>query len=94
MFYLQLASASSEFLKWIQRTTNRLIGVQGKIQKSSRSEQLRFAKKETLLLFSKMYYSKNIPHLKRKFQKAQRIFEVNKKHNNTAQVEELVYSAG
>lgn len=84
MFYLAFASGSLDFLKWLQDTTGRLIKIPGKIQLSGRVWQLRFAKKDTLAIINKMYRSKNIPYLKRKFTKAKKIFEIEKNHNKCA----------
>lgn len=86
MFYLQLASASPKFLEWLQKNINRLLNIKGHITTGHNVQQLRYAKKETLILFNQMYHNKNAPFLKRKFIKAQKIFNINQKHNNPAQV--------
>tara|TARA_Y100000310_G_scaffold208118_1_gene208646 strand:+ start:8387 stop:9091 length:705 start_codon:yes stop_codon:yes gene_type:complete len=94
MFYLQLTSSSRDFLYWLQKSIYRHYKIQGRLNTSGRNTyQLRFAKTETLKLFKKMYYSNNIPYLKRKFTKAQKIFRIDKKHNN-AQVLKLVDRLG
>ena len=82
MFYLTFASASKPFLTWLQNTTKRRLNIRGVINNSGETWQLRFAKKDTLAIFDKMYHSKNIPRLGRKFVKAQKIFKTNEKHNN------------
>ena len=89
MFYLQFASASPSFLLWLQKTTYRLAATKGKIEPSTRSQQLRYAKAATLILFKKMFYAKNVLYLKRKFAKVQKIFKINRQHNKNAQVAKL-----
>lgn len=91
MFYLNFASASPLFLSWLQSTIKRLAKVKGRIGSGGRgrsTQQLRFAKRETTVLFNKMFYSPDIPFLKRKFTKAQKIFTIDQQHN--AQVAKLV----
>lgn len=80
MFYISFASASPPFLKWIQETLRRLTHstIEGKINFVYETSQLRFAKAGSELLFRKMFYSKNAPHLQRKFAKAKKIFRINK----------------
>ncbi len=81
MFYTSFASASIDFLKWLQATIERLSGQSGRIATSTRSYQLRFAKKGSLVLSEKMYHSKNVPCLNRKFTKSRKIFRINENHN-------------
>ena len=91
MFYLQFASASSPFLIWLRNTIKRLAKIDGKINNMKKARQLRYAKNGTIAVFNKMFYDKNVSCLRRKFIKAQKIFEINKKHNNSsAQVMKLV----
>ena len=90
MFYLNFVSASPQFLLWLQSTIIRLASAKGTINHSEaiRTSHLRYAKSATKILFNRMYYNKNIPYLKRKLVKAQKIFKIDKKHN--AQVAESV----
>lgn len=84
MFYICFASASPRFLEWVQATVEHLSGVRGKIgaMGSARVQQLRFAKRETKILWERMYRSANVPCLHRKFVKAQKIFTIEANHNN------------
>lgn len=83
MFYLTFASASPDFLVWLQGTIHRLVGVMGKINSGGREvQQLRYAKEGTESLLEKMYYNDNVSHLKRKFTKAQKILRINEAHDN------------
>ena len=66
MFYISFTSASPTFLKWLNKTIERLASVQGKITEARGVSQLRFAKQGTLRIFNRMFYSADIPYLKRK----------------------------
>ena len=86
MFYSAIASASPAFLIWLQKTINRLINIKGRIVSSCRSQQLRFAKKETKILFKKMYRQKNSAYLKRKFDKLQNFLKIDFEHAEVVKV--------
>lgn len=83
MFYIAFASGSLEFLKWLQKKIKTICGLKGYIGRSSGNSTfiLRYAKREGLILFNRMFYSKNIPFLKRKCKKALQIFQINTNHN-------------
>jgi hypothetical protein len=68
MFYLQFISASHAHVVWIRKNLERLLGVQGHITASKNSSvvQLKYAKRETLLILKKMYPHADIPCLARK----------------------------
>lgn len=89
MFYFSICSASPSFLKWIQKKLKKLANVFGSISTVQKAYQLRFAKKEAVILFNKMYYKNNLPFLKRKRDKITKFINIDKKH---AQVEKLVDS--
>lgn len=84
MFYIQFCSASYDFIKWLKKNIARLLGERGEIIDKGTSAvwHLRFAKKDSLLIFQKMFHAKNLPYLKRKFVKAIKIFKTENKHNN------------
>jgi len=81
MFYIAFASGSLTFLVWLQETIYQHAGIEGKIKRSRQWYQLAFAKKASRRLFQKMFHSKEIPYLKRKFLKAQKIFDIDAAHN-------------
>jgi len=81
MFYIGFTSASKPFLEWLQSNTARLCGTEGKITQHVRSHQLRYAKMGSRVLFKKMFYADDIPYLKRKFTKAQKIFTIDRQHS-------------
>ncbi|MDO9231374.1 MAG: LAGLIDADG family homing endonuclease [bacterium] len=74
MFYLEFTSASHNFLVWLQKIIKKLTKVEGRIVPAHRSFQLRFAKKNTRIVFDKMFYTEKLPCLKRKLSKAKKIF--------------------
>lgn len=82
MFYISFVSASKIFVEWIQEQLGNIIGVCGHIAISKYKAkktiyQLRFAKKESLVLIKEMFYNKQVPCLKRKRYK---IINILKKH--------------
>lgn len=79
MFYISYASASKLFVSWLRTQFLKLIGIYGHITTNKNMLQLRFAKAESLVLISKMYYSKQIPCLQRKRAK---IIDILAKHND------------
>jgi len=81
MFYISFASASPAFLEWLQESTRRLIGVVGKIGGAGKGAmQVRYAKKEARTVFNAMFHQKELPCLKRKFTKAQKIFTIDERN--------------
>lgn len=89
MFYLRFISASLKHLKWLQKTVKRLNRIEGQVKSNSHVYELAFAKKSSRILFDKMYYSENIPSLKRKKLKILEAFHIDEQHNK-ARVAELV----
>lgn len=82
MFYIQFSSASIIHLQWLEDKIYRSAGILGSIKKTRRAYQLGYAKKGSRILFKKMFYNKNIPYLKRKFIKAQKIFKIDEMNKN------------
>lgn len=68
MFYLTFISASRTHIEWIRETLQRLVGVNGSISTSQTScvVQLRYAKREALVILKKMYEKPGIISLSRK----------------------------
>lgn len=69
MFYTEFCSASLDFIKWLQTTVNKLSGITGHMATSGKNHsmwQLKYAKKESLVLLKKMYYSNKNIFLSRK----------------------------
>ena len=73
MYYLNFTSASPPHVDWLREMLHRLLGVRGHISKTGgiRKERnlicnLRFAKKESLLVMNAMYSTSCLVHLSRK----------------------------
>jgi intein/homing endonuclease len=88
LIYLNFTSGSIQFLEWIQKNTKRLANVKGHLTTNKQTKkkkpfyQLKYAKKEAVVLFDKMYYNKRVVCLKRKKEKLQEAFKVNEKQQS------------
>lgn len=71
MFYTTFVSASKEFINWLRKNLKKYIGINGHITQDGNNiaYQLKYAKKESIILIPKLYYRKNLPILKKKFLK-------------------------
>ena len=70
--YLSLVSASPRFVEWLRDTLRRVAGVSGEVgvrRLEGRSDiwRLRYAKREAFRLLRWMYYSPDVPCLRRKY---------------------------
>jgi len=65
--YVNFCSASLTHLKWLQDTTNRLLAIKGFMRKDLRVSYLTYAKNDSVKLLKSLYYSNDLPCLKRKF---------------------------
>src|SRR5262249_32387193 len=68
MFYLTFASGSHEHILWLQESISRLAGARGHITKAGRERgiyNLRFAKKESLIILPYLYPKDQHPCLSR-----------------------------
>lgn len=75
MFYTVFNSASKKHIEWLQKIIFKKIKINGHINKSRSVFQLKYAKKESLKLLSKIYYNKNTPYLKRKHLKINKLLK-------------------
>ena len=73
MFYWELCSGSPKFIRWTQRRIRQLAGLHGHISVGNRCEILKYAKRESMVLFEKMYYDRRVPCLRRKHEKVESI---------------------
>ncbi|MFA7663103.1 MAG: LAGLIDADG family homing endonuclease [Patescibacteria group bacterium] len=91
VFYSVFVSASKEHIYWLREKIFDKIGVKGHINMSTGHSvyQLKYAKKESLKLFSELYYDNNVICLTRKRLKMEKAFELNEKYSN-ARVAKLV----
>lgn len=71
MFYVSFVSASKKHIYWIQEKNKQFFGVEGHMTKVKDKEfyQLRYAKREGLVIIHKMYYTSKVPCLIRKRKK-------------------------
>ncbi len=83
MYYLNFTSASPLHVDWLQKTLSRLLSVKGHISKTGGVGKkrnwignLRFAKKESLLVMSAMYSNPRQVHLSRKRLKIERALRI------------------
>lgn len=81
MFYLGFASASLKHLVWLQEEIKILTGVLGHItgKKKKIFFQLKYAKRETMEIIKKMYYTPKVVCLSRKRDKINKTLLVEKK---------------
>lgn len=70
------ASGSIIFLEWLRLQINSRLKTTGHIHRTKRVLQLRYARKDSRKIFDAMFYNNDLPHLKRKFAKAQKIFTI------------------
>lgn len=70
------ASGSKEFLNWVQKSINKRLGTTGHVRNGKRVLQLRYARTDSVKIFNAMFYTDDVPHLPRKFAKAQKIFKI------------------
>src|SRR3989338_1355302 len=73
MLYTGFVSASENHIKWLQEQIKRLYKISGVLRFEWKSTfSLKFAKVESLVILSKMYYESGLPCLKRKYSKIER----------------------
>ncbi len=84
MFYLEFASGSSKHISLIQEESINMAGVVGRIseRKSKTFFQLKYAKKEALVIIKKMYYNPNVVCLSRKKFKIQKALRIEEKQQD------------
>lgn len=77
MFYITFLSASKNHVLWIQSRIKNLIHINGHLTVMGRTPLygLRYAKNESRILISQMYYQKDLPCLQRKYKKIEGILE-------------------
>lgn len=68
MFYLCFDSASERHIIWLRQKIQDLVGVKGSLTKTKNNSayQLKYAKKETMELITKLYYNNDVICLSRK----------------------------
>ncbi|TSC73814.1 MAG: Uncharacterized protein G01um101444_453 [Parcubacteria group bacterium Gr01-1014_44] len=83
MYYSSFVSASLDHLKWLEKSIYKFTKAGGFINKSSgkitRAYQLKYAKSASKIIFKRMYYSDNLPLLKRKYLKFNKFLDIDLK---------------
>src|SRR3989338_2403403 len=77
-FYISFTSGSQKYLDWLRDKLLTLLHVRGYLSynKNNSYVQLKYSKREALVLSKQMYYSKNIPFLRRKYLKIKRTLSI------------------
>ena len=76
MFYTVFVSASKEHIEWLRSLIFKKLGIKGHVTKNGNGavHQLKYAKKESLKILKKMYYSDDVLCLSRKREKIREMF--------------------
>ena len=77
-FYISFASASCRYVEWLRNELRLIIGVEGHISFNTRASaiQLKYSKKEAVLIAKKMYYKKGLAYLRRKYLKIKKSLSI------------------
>ena len=78
MFYLEFVSASKQHVDWLRSKIENRLQIRGHITGAGRGVlfQLKYAKKDSLKIIKKMYYSDAVVHLSRKKEKINKMLEI------------------
>ena len=77
-FYISFTSGSTEYLEWLKSKLSKVLGVTGYLcfNKNTAYAQLKYAKSDAVVISRKMYYSKGLPHLRRKYLKIRKSLRI------------------
>jgi intein-encoded DNA endonuclease-like protein len=77
MFYTEFASASPKFILWLQDKVFKKIGIRGHVtnDRKGSTQQLKYAKSDSIKLLEHMYHSSNVVCLSRKRLKIAKVFD-------------------
>jgi hypothetical protein len=81
MFYLTFSSASLKHVEWLRGEVKERLSISGHISKSKSNGSiynLRFAKKDSMVIIDKMYYNPSVLSLRRKRLKIKKVIAVEK----------------
>jgi hypothetical protein len=78
MFYTEFVSASPFFIQWLRNKLHAMTGVRGHISRDGKSstQQLKYAKRESLHVLRYMYYAPSVICLRRKRLKIERMLRI------------------
>ncbi|NBD74151.1 hypothetical protein GVX82_03885 [Patescibacteria group bacterium] len=80
VFCLSFTSASEVFLVWIGSQIESHLQVSGRITRGTRAYQLKFSKAASKRVVHAMFPDHEVPHLRRKFAKVQKILRIDERH--------------
>ena len=77
-FYISFTSASPMFVDWLRGRISDVLKISGAIARNRNNPylQLKFSKKEAVILSKSMYYADGLPCLRRKYLKIQRSLRI------------------
>ena len=77
-FYISFTSASPKFFDWLRVEMDNALGIKGYLgyNRNNPYVQLKYSKKEAVILAKGMYYSKDLPYLQRKYLKIMKSMHV------------------
>ena len=77
-FYISFTSGSKKYLFWFQKKMLKLVKVRGyfSCNKNNSYIQLKYSKKEAVIISENMYYNRNLPCLRRKRLKIERSLRI------------------
>ena len=89
-FIVRFISASEQHIRWLDQKIRTILEAQGRIHRTKPTDPtrqvdmwiLKFGKKESINLLSKLYYHENLPSLSRKREIAFKMFNTVKKSQN------------
>ena len=78
MFYTEFISASIKHINWLRKKITAFLGIKGHVTHDGLKStyQLKYAKKESLILLKKIYYSDEIKYLNRKYLKIKKALAI------------------
>lgn len=96
MFYIKFYSASIKHILWLRSKIKEFANISGDLSKNGKTPvyQLKYAKRESKKLVSKIYYKNRLPCLKRKYDRLKLIIKTDQIESKTvnARVEKLANS--
>jgi len=77
-FYISFTSASPKFFEWLRNVLNEKFGVHGYVGRNRNNSyvQLKYSKREAIVLSRNMYYRTGAPCLRRKYLKIKRSLQM------------------
>ncbi|MBU2540256.1 hypothetical protein KJ786_03810 [Patescibacteria group bacterium] len=70
---------SKKHIFWLRQKIKDLINIKGHIVRTNGFYRLKYAKNESKILIPKMFYRRNVPCLRRKYKKLEKILYIDNK---------------